>query len=120
MCVTVYHSESTDREGDKTLKTKSAQEWEDGINRRLKGRKQREKNTKDIKKPYLKIHLGEKPSGLPKVPQNKREMQMHLSGRHTDTFRDPVTRAERRAWDKWWKFKGVGYTKPERKGERFK
>lgn len=55
----------------------------------------------------------------PRVPTTQKDMQMHLSGRFPHLFRDPINRAERRAWDKWWKQKGRGLTKPVKKGERF-
>jgi hypothetical protein len=55
----------------------------------------------------------------PRMPRTRKEMQLHLSGRHTNQFRDPITRSEKREWDKFWKEKGRGYTKPLKKGERF-
>ncbi len=30
-------------------------------------------------------------------------------------FRGPLNHDERRAWDKWWKLKGRGFTKPDGK-----
>jgi hypothetical protein len=68
---------------------------------------------------HYKTHLGEKPPAFPRLPRTQREVQMHLSGRHTDLFRDPVNRQERREWDKFWKLKGPGFTKPDRSGERY-
>lgn len=56
---------------------------------------------------------------LPRMPVTKREMQEHLSGRHKDKFRDPITKREQREWDKFWKLKGRGFTKPVLAGERF-
>ena len=35
-------------------------------------------------------------------------------------YRGPENRDERRRWDKWWRLKGRGYTKPRKRGERFK
>lgn len=73
-------------------------------------REAREKNKQKIDT-HLKRHLGENPSGLPRVPKTKKEMQVHLGGKKPEIFREPNNRAEKRAWDKWWKLKGKGYTK---------
>jgi hypothetical protein len=68
---------------------------------------------------HFRVHLGEKPSPLPIMPRTQREMQLHLSGKHTDKYRGPQNRKERREWDRFWKLKGRGFTKPEKRGERF-
>jgi hypothetical protein len=65
------------------------------------------------------ISVDEKISPFPIMPRTQREMQQHLSGKHTDKFRGPLNRAERREWDRFWKLKGRGFTKPEKRGERF-
>lgn len=54
---------------------------------------------------------------MARLPRNNDEMKMHLSGRYTEIFRDPVNRKERRWWDKFWKLKGRGFTKPKHKGD---
>ncbi len=53
----------------------------------------------------------------PIAPRNEREMQMHLSGRFPNLFREPIYRAEKRAWDKFWKLRGRGFTKTPYKGD---
>ncbi len=90
--------------------------------RKAKGRENRERieQRQQEKKDgtYQPPHISERQPG-PRLPSNQREMQAHLTGRYTDQFRGPINRKERRWWDKWWKLKGRGFTKPMKKGERF-
>lgn len=44
------------------------------------------------------------------VPVTKEGMQELLSGRST-RYRYPINRAERKRWDRWWQYKGRGFTK---------
>jgi hypothetical protein len=91
--------------------------------RKQKGRENRAKQQRmrDAKEngtfvlPHYKLHLGQRPPTTPRVPRNQKEMQMHLSGKHVDKFRDPITRAELREWEKYWKMKGKGFTKSEKR-----
>ena len=45
------------------------------------------------------------------VPQNMDQIRALLSGRDP-RFREPITRREKRAYEKVWHRKGRGYTKP--------
>lgn len=76
--------------------------------RQVRRAKEREGERPDV---HLKRHLGERPEKFPRVPKTKREMQMHLSGKHPHFFRDPQTRKEKRDWEKYWQYKGKGFTK---------
>ena len=60
---------------------------------------------------HYKTHLGEAPPKNPRVPKTKEEMQYHMAGKHTHLFREPMTRKEKREWDKFWTLKGKGITK---------
>lgn len=63
-------------------------------------------------------HITETTPG-PRMPRSDHEVKMHLTGRYKHLFRNPINREERRWWDNYWKLRGRGFTKPERKGERF-
>lgn len=54
---------------------------------------------------------------MARLPRNDEEMKAHLSGRYPHLFRNPVNRAERRWWDKYWKLRGRGFTKTPFKGD---
>ena len=101
------------------MKTKVDIEKERSEERREKGRR-RQLELRKEEKAIPHFENGEKPSKLPRVPTTMKEAKLHLSGRHTHLFRDPITREERRAWDKLWKLKGAGWNKPTVKGERYK
>lgn len=72
---------------------------------------------KDRDLPHRKVNDVRPPP--PILPRTQRQMQEHMSGKHPDKYRDPVNRAERREWDRFWQLKGRGFTKPAKKGERF-
>jgi hypothetical protein len=48
------------------------------------------------------------------VPRTKDGMKELMSGRST-RYRYPVNRKERQLWDRWWQYKGRGFTKPGKK-----
>jgi hypothetical protein len=48
------------------------------------------------------------------VPRTKDGMKELMSGRST-RYRYPVNRKERQLWDRWWEYKGRGFTKPGKK-----
>lgn len=48
------------------------------------------------------------------VPRTAEGMKELLSGRST-RYRYPVNRKERQLWDRWWQYKGRGFTKPGKK-----
>ena len=90
------------------------------IKRAEKRREAHENKMKELHDRGVKHYgVGDRPPTLPRMPKTQREMQMHLSGKRPELFRDPVNRAERREWDRYWKLKGRGFTKPEKSGERF-
>jgi hypothetical protein len=85
------------------------------LNRNEKRRQEKEqaREAKGLK--HVRRHLGESLEETRKIPETKAEMQRHLSGRHTHLYREPMNREERREWDRWWKLKGKGFTKPGKK-----
>ncbi len=85
--------------------------------KRRAGQEAKLKELHDRGVPLRKV--GEKQPRPPRLPRTQREMQEHLSGRHTDKYRGPVNRKERREWDRFWQLKGRGFTKPLKSGERF-
>lgn len=54
-----------------------------------------------------------------RMPRSQREMQQYLSGKYAHIFRGPITREERRWWNNYWRIRGRGFTKPEKRGEKF-
>lgn len=85
--------------------------------RKAKGRANRER-IHGVKPKLPHVATGEKISQLPRMPQTRREMRMHLSGRHTDKFREPISRKERRQWERFWKLKGRGFTQSPKGGRQ--